>query len=186
MLYIQEMVAFILKKISIFLMLIISLFGVSSCSGYNKIMYDYLSDSNNYKTYNIEINGFYYFNYDNNHYEPINFGHKLESKFDQIYFSISELQNFDGGNYLINYDELSDYMVLLQIEYNNYSILLENNFFLDYKMCDSLMVNVSNLIHMDTNFYYISSVSYNNKVYLNNETGLKNIIEMMDENRSII
>lgn len=186
MLCIQEKVAFIMKKISIFLMLIISLFVVSSCSWYNKIMYDYLSDSNNYKSYHIEINGFYYFNYDNNNYEPINFGHKLESKYDRIYFSISESQNFDGGKYLINDDELSDYMVLLQIEYNNYSILIENNFFLDYKMCNLLMVNVSNLIYMDANFYYISSVSYNNKVYLNNETGLKNIIEMMDEKRSII
>ncbi len=175
-----------MKKILIFLMLIISLLGISSCTGYNKIMYDYLSDSNNYKTYLIEVNNFYYFNYDNNHYEPINFEEKLESKYDQIYFSISELVNFDGGNYLINDKELSEYMVLLQITYNNYEILLENNFFEDYKMCDSLKVNVSNLIYMDTNFYYISSVSYNNKEYLNNETGLKNIIEMMDENRSII
>ena len=48
------------------------------------------------------------------------------------------------------------------------------------------MVTVSSLIYMDTNFYYISSVTYNNKEYLNSETGLENIIKMMDENRSII
>ena len=149
-------------------------------------MYDYLSDSNNYKTYHIEINNFYYFNYDENHLKLINFKQNLESKYDKIYFSISELENFDGGNYLINDEELSDYMVLLQIEYNNYKILLENNFFADYKLHDSLMVTVSSLIYMDTNFYYISSVTYNNKEYLNSETGLENIIKMMDENRSII
>ena len=174
-----------MKKMLLFLMLIISLLGVSSCTGYNKIMYDYLSDSNNYKTYHVEVSDFYYFNYDNNHYEPINFEQKLESKYDLIYFSISGLENFDGGRYLINDEEFSNYMVLLQIAYNNYEILCENNFFEDYKLGDSLKVNVSNFIYMDTNFYYISSVNYNNKEYLNNEIGLKNIIAMMDENRSI-
>lgn len=175
-----------MKKKILFFVLIIILLVVSSCTGYNKIMYDYLSDSNNYKTYHIEINNFYYFNYDENHLKLINFKQNLESKYDKIYFSISELENFDGGNYLINDEELSDYMVLLQIEYNNYKILLENNFFADYKLHDSLMVTVSSLIYMDTNFYYISSVTYNNKEYLNSETGLENIIKMMDENRSII
>ena len=175
-----------MKKKILFFVLIIILLVVSSCTGYNKIMYDYLSDSNNYKTYHIEINNFYYFNYDENHLKLINFKQNLESQYDKIYFSISELENFDGGNYLINDEELSDYMVLLQIEYNNYKILLENNFFADYKLHDSLMVTVSSLIYMDTNFYYISSVTYNNKEYLNSETGLENIIKMMDENRSII
>lgn len=175
-----------MKKTILFFVLITILLVVSSCTGYNKIMYDYLSDSNNYKTYHIEINNFYYFNYDDNHLELINFKQNLESKYDKIYFSISELENFDGGNYLINDEEFSDYMVLLQIEYNNYKILLENNFFADYKLHDSLMVTVSSLIYMDTNFYYISSVTYNNKEYLNSETGLENIIKMMDENRSII
>ena len=175
-----------MKKTILFFVLITILLVVSSCTGYNKIMYDYLSDSNNYKTYHIEINNFYYFNYDDNHYELINFKQNLESKYDKIYFSISELENFDGGNYLINDEEFSDYMVLLQIEYNNYKILLENNFFADYKLHDSLMVTVSSLIYMDTNFYYISSVTYNNKEYLNSEIGLENIIKMMDENRSII
>ena len=117
-----------MKKKILFFVLIIILLVVSSCTGYNKIMYDYLSDSNNYKTYHIEINNFYYFNYDENHLKLINFKQNLESKYDKIYFSISELENFDGGNYLINDEELSDYMVLLQIEYNNYKILLENNF----------------------------------------------------------
>ena len=148
-----------MKKKILFFVLIIILLVVSSCTGYNKIMYDYLSDSNNYKTYHIEINNFYYFNYDENHLKLINFKQNLESKYDKIYFSISELENFDGGNYLINDEELSDYMVLLQIEYNNYKILLENNFFADYKLHDSLMVTVSSLIYMDTNFYYISSVT---------------------------
>ena len=175
-----------MKKTILFFVLITILLVVSSCTGYNKIMYDYLSDSNNYKTYHIEINNFYYFNYDDNHLELINFKQNLESKYDKIYFSISELENFDGGNYLINDEEFSDYMVLLQIEYNNYKILLENNFFADYKLHDSLMVTVSSLIYMDTNFYYISSVTYNNKEYLNSETGLENIIKMMDKNRSII
>lgn len=175
-----------MKKTILFFVLITILLVVSSCTGYNKIMYDYLSDSNNYKTYHIEINNFYYFNYDDNHLELINFKQNLESKYDKIYFSISELENFDGGNYLINDEEFSDYMVLLQIEYNNYKILLENNFFADYKLHDSLMVTVSSLIYMDTNFYYISSVTYNNKEYLNSEIGLENIIKMMDENRSII
>lgn len=175
-----------MKKTILFFVLITILLVVSSCTGYNKIMYDYLSDSNNYKTYHIEINNFYYFNYDDNHLELINFKQNLESKYDKIYFSISELENFDGGNYLINDEEFSDYMVLLQIEYNNFKILLENNFFADYKLHDSLMVTVSSLIYMDTNFYYISSVTYNNKEYLNSETGLENIIKMMDENRSII
>ena len=87
---------------------------------------------------------------------------------------------------MIDDNEFSDYMVLLEIEFNNYKILLENNFFEDYKLQDSLIVKASNLIYMDSRFYYISSVTYNNKEYLNNETGLNNIIEMMDDNRSIL
>ena len=175
-----------MKKIIVFFTMIVCLISISSCSGYNKKMYDYLSNSNNYEAYHIEINNFYYFNHDNNHYEILNYEKKLDSKYDKIYFSTSELEGFTGGKYLIYDSGFSDYMVLLEIEFNNYQILLENNFFEDYKLQDSLIVKTSNLIYMDSRFYYISSVTYNNKEYLNNETGLNNIIEMMDDNRSIL
>ncbi len=174
------------NKFQLIFLTLVTTFLLSSCTGYNKIMYDHLSNANNYKTYHIEIKNFYYFNDDDNHFDLIDFEQNLDLKNDLIYFAIIELDNFCGGNYLIEDGEFSDYMVLLQIEYNNYKILFENNFFKDYKLNDSLIINSSCWIYMDSNFYYVSSVTYNNHEYLSSEDGLNNIIKMMDKKRSLL
>lgn len=39
---------------------------------------------------------------------------------------------------------------------------------------------------MDTNFFYIIGVESADKVYLDEETGLANMVEMMEENGSLL
>lgn len=172
------------KKINS-LLVICLLYLLSSCR-YNKILYNHLSDKNNYYTYSITINNFYCRCENSNYLELLtDKGENEINETDFIYFAANELDGFDGGQYLLNKDTFSDYIVLLRVVYENYLILEQKDFFENYQSGDSLEVKVSRLIYMDTNYYFISSINYCSIEYLSMDVGLENIIKMMDKNRSV-
>lgn len=165
------------------IMILLLVLVLTGC-GYNSILYKHLSNKDNYIYYEVTVKEFYYFN--GNHYQVINPLAQNDYEFEIIYFSVSEIDGFRGDQYLTDEGKLSDMMLLLSINYDNYKVLLDNGFFNDYVLNDTIGINLSNTRYMDAHYYYIASISYNGKQYLTIEEGLNNIIKMMDDNRSLI
>ena len=173
-----------MRRISILMIMILFLVLLLTGCGYNNILYKHLSNKENYSYYETSIKEFYYFN--RNNYQVINSLDQNDFEFETIYFSVSEIDGFHGDKCLVDGGKLSDSMLLLSINYDNYKVLLDNGFFNDYVLNYIIGIDLSNTRYMDAHYYYIASVSYNGKEYLTIEEGLNNIIKMMDDNRGII
>ncbi len=143
----------------------VSAFLFSSCRGYNAIMRDHLGDIENYTEYActfIDENGSLF---------------------------VVSLTNEPKDNMIYNnsfHEEYQKNVSFLTIIETNITILSESGFFDEIKSGDNIFVKASPFIYMDTNFFFIIGVRSENKVYLNEEIGLKNMIEMMNDNKSLL
>lgn len=169
--------------VSLCLLLILSL---TACSGYNNIMYKHFSDENNYETYEVAVEEIYVCNKETGKLEEYNESLHDESYLSTtIYFSVSELGGFYGGEYILGDGTRTESIVLLEVVDENSKILLENNFYKDFTPGDVIEIQSSDWVYMDAEFYYIIGVKYDETQYLNIEDGLQNIVDMMDKDRSL-
>ena len=51
---------------------------------------------------------------------------------------------------------------------------------------EKISVKVSDFIYMDSEYFYVVQLEYNGKEYLNFEEGLKNLVDMMNKNKSLL
>lgn len=171
---------------SIILALILGCF--SSCSGYNRIMREYLSDPENYRTFEVVLDDIYYLDSDS---------HKLVNDFNvsefleyDMYFNVKfetyeNLSVFIGGT--PNTDTpIEECIITLRIISDNNKILYENGFYDKVSSGNKINITSSGWVYMDTEFHYISQVECDGVVYLNFEEGLKNIVNMMNNNKSLL
>ncbi len=172
------------------LFLVFTLLSASlvSCSGYNKIMRDHLKNKDNYRTCEVYLKDFYYI-------DPLS-DEKKQDFIDQtsldtsvilevsFFNSIEELEPFLGRSPNENIP-LEEYTFQFCVTKDNVNILLSNGFFNDITIGEKLSVKVSDYIYMDTKFFYVAQLEYNGKEYLSFENGLENIVNMMNENRSL-
>ncbi|MBR2340476.1 MAG: hypothetical protein IKA74_06560 [Clostridia bacterium] len=169
--------------LSFCLLLILNL---TACTGYNNIMYKHLSNENNYKTYEVAVENIYVRNKETGKLEEYNDAIHDESYLSAtIYFSVSELDGFYGGEYILDDGTITERMVLLEVLAENSKILLENDFYKNFSAGNVVEIQSSNLVYMDSNFYYVIGVKYDETQYLNAEDGLQNIVDMMDKDRSL-
>lgn len=86
----------------------------------------------------------------------------------------------------LNYVPALNYENKLRVEIvgENIDVLLESDFFIEYNAGDYIDIKYANFTYMDTDFFYVASLSYQDKDYLTFEVGLNNIIALMDEHRS--
>ena len=151
------------------------IYTVTSCNGYNAIMYNHLSNPNSYSSHLVNVRDISHFN--------------LESE--KIYLDVTfstkeELASFVGlSPDNINYDP-NERVISLEVIGENVIVLWNNNFNDLIKIGDCITVYVSNLIYMDSDFFYIVGLSKDDNVLLDFDTGLKNVITLMDEHRSLI
>lgn len=172
-------------KVLAFLFCLLFVFNLTSC-GFNSIMYRHLSNANNYKTYEVVID--YIFVYDKHPhcleiYNEMAHDESVLSK--DVSFGISSLDGFYYYEYTPNNGDDSIWTILLDVSDENSKILLENNFYKDYSIGQVVTIQCSNWTYMDTNYYYVIDVEYAGKQYLDSETGLQNVIAMMNKNRSL-
>ena len=169
--------------LSFCLLLILSL---TACSGYNNIMYKHLSNENNYETYKVAVEKIYVCNKESQKLEEYNESLHDESYLSStVYFGVLKLDGFDDGVHVLGDGTETERMVFLEVIAENSKILLENGFYKDFSWGSVIEVQSSNWIYMDTSFYYIIGVKYAETEYLNCEYGLKNIVDMMDKDRSL-
>ena len=172
-----------LSLLSLCLLLILSL---TACTGYNNIMYKYLSNEKNYERYEVAIENIYVLNKETRKLEEYNDTIHDESYLSAtVCFSVSDLDGFFGGEYFLGDGTRTEWTVLLKVSAENSKILLENGFYKDFLVGNVVEIQSSNWVYMDTNFYYVIGVKYGETQYLNAEDGLQNIVDMMDKNRSL-
>ena len=80
---------------------------------------------------------------------------------------------------------LEEYKIQYIVTKKNSKILWANDFFNHITVGEKISVNVSDFIYMDSEYFYIAQLEYNGKEYLNFEEGLMNIVDMIDENKSL-
>lgn len=149
--------------------------GFTACTGYNNIMYEYLSDADHYKTYEVVIEQIYVSNKETGKREQYD-----ETVHDESYlngtviFCVSKIEGFEGDD------------IWLEVIPENSQLLAGNGFYDGFSVGSTIKIEASNWVYMDTNFYYIIGLEYEGVQYLDEEDGLKNIVDMMDNDRSLI
>ncbi len=150
-------------------------FGAIFSPGYNTIMYKTLSNPVFYQTRMFFVEKM-------TAYDSLNVVYDSSDNFpDDVDTIILE------GKYIsfvpsVTYNE----PLRVKVVGENVNLLLKSGFFKDYNFVDYIEVSFANFIYMDTEYFYVAGLSYQDKEYIDFEVGLKNIIALMDENRSIL
>ena len=175
------------KMLSLTLCLAVLLACLSSCSGYNKIMRDHLSDADNYHTFNVTLHSISY--QDPSTYDIVYDFDPSEVLDYDIIFRVTfetreEVSAFWGGR--LNPDiPLEECIVPLQVISDNHKVLVSNGFYDHVSLGDTISITASDWIYMDGDFFFVAQAEYDGTEYLNLEDGLKNIISMMNKNKSL-
>jgi len=159
-----------IKALLIILCLACSL-SLTACTGYNNIMYEHLGNIENYKTYEAKIEQIYLYDEEDRQLEKYDKDIHRENNLSTVYFDIS----LGDLNQSIRLEVISD----------NNQLLVSNGFYDNFAIGDTVEVQASDWIYMDTDFFYVIGLKYNDVQYLNNKDGLQNIVEMMDKDRSL-
>ena len=163
-----------MKKIVISILIFLLTITLSSCSGYNKIMRNHLSDASSYCEYIVEVQEIAISQYDSK---------RLDVFVD--FFNKEEVAKFNG----VSAENLTlsqeDYLITLEIIGDNIKEVCNNGLMNEIQPGDIIEVVASNWIYMDGDFFYIIGLSKDNKEYLNKDEGLQNLITYMNENKSL-
>lgn len=177
-----------MKKIAAFIISFVLLILLLSCRGYNNLMFEPLSNIENYVEVNGVLQDIYY--WDDN--SKVLWEESSESFFDNdssVYFSLQfdeeNYTTFCGCSEMTEDFEYSTNYIVLEIIPSNISIMYDNLFFESISYGDRITVKTSNFIYMDTNFFQIIGLINNGLEYLESETGLRNYIDYMNENSAI-
>ena len=164
-----------MRKILTLLFAFILTITLSSCSGYNKKMRNHLSDSASYCEYTVEVQEIAISQYDSNKLGVfVKFYTKEE---------VAKFHGVSAENLTLNPE---DYLITLEIIGDNINKACDNGLMEEIQSGDVIEVVTSNWIYMDGDFFYIIGLSKDNKVYLNKDEGLQNLISYMDENKSFL
>ena len=175
------------RFIAMILCFFIFLFLMTSCSGYNSIMRDHLSDQTNYSSYRGEICDIYYFDSENNKVS-------LRSSDEIPECDVVIEMTFDDRDTITKFLgadpnpvwTLDKYKFAFDITKENNQILAQNGFYDTVAMNTSIEIIASSYIYMDSNFFFIAAVTYNETEYLNFDDGIQNIQEYINEHKSLM
>lgn len=163
---------------------LVCVFSLTAC-GYNRIMYEHLSNIENYRTYEAEIMQICIYNDETHRLDEYNIDiHGEDCLSGTVYFGIS-IEDFVGPERAPKDEEAAKTLVYLEVTPENSQFLLSSGFYNDFIIGDTVEIQASDWTYMDGDFYYVIGVKYNGTQYLNSEDGLKNIVNMMDNDRSL-
>ncbi len=155
-------------------MLISTLICLSACltscgfiwGRFNGIMRDYLGDIENYDEYECVLIETAHGEADENEHSDYTF----------IQVSLTEIPD----------EEPVGPECTLKVIPENADILKENGFFDEVNPDDTLMITTSIWIYGDANQFFCIQVKVGDKIYLDEETGLQNMIEYMKKHTSLL
>ena len=160
---------------------------LTSCSGYNARMRNHLCDEANYHSFLGTICDVYYFDAEDKKVSLLasdvipNCDVVVELTFDDR----DIVKKFLGGepNPVLSLD---DYKFAFDITKENNQILAGNGFYDTVAMNTPIEITSSSFIYMDSNFFFIAAVAYNETEYLSFEDGIQNIREYINEHKSAL
>lgn len=179
-----------IKMLAISISLLCVCLGASSCwfwGGYNKIMYDHFLDESNYYTWTVTVKDLVWTDADNDYnaysmYENSeNFEHRLLEERKYNYISLATT--------ILEYEEeWMDYIKeeAFEIRYENAVELIENGFLENVSIGDTITIRATCWTYGDRDWFFLAELESDGVTYLDMQTGLKNIREYMDENRSLL
>ena len=150
-----------MKRISFLLLVVTLLLSMTSCSGYNGVMREHLSNEDNY--YTIEATFCTYKETDDRVY---------------LYVTVEDKSAFDSS-------EANSKEIRLELVGDNCNALgefLENE---EIKEGDKITVRCSTWIYMDSTFYYVAGLKDQNKTFLSFDDGLAAIVDYVNGNKSL-
>ena len=159
-----------MKRATLILVIMLFVLSLSACDGFNNVMCNHLSDAANYHVCQATVQELI----------PKEDG-RLMIKV--IFDNDEDVCGFMGVTPNPNI-VVQDYVISLELTAENAQILTINGFLDEIKSGDIIEVRVAKYIYSDTDFFYVAAVSCDGKAYLNFEDGLRNIIDMMNRNRS--
>ena len=166
--------------------------STSSCwfwGGYNKIMYDHFLDENNYYTWTVTVKDFVWGYLDEDHkynaysmYENSeNLEYRALEEKEYAYTSLP-VAVLDAEEAWMDYIEEKAF----DLCYENAVTLIENGFLENVKIGDTITIRATCWTYGDTDWFFLAELESGGVTYLDMQTGLKNIREYMDENRSLL
>ena len=178
-------------KIRRFIAMILCLFVVlsllTSCSGYNAQMRNHLGDETNYHSFCGTICDVYYFDAENKKISLLasdvipDCDVVVELTFDDR----DTIRKFLGGE--PNPERsLTEYKFAFDITKENNKILVGNGFYDILSVNTPIEITTSSFIYMDSNFFFIAAVNYNETTFLTFEDGIQNVQEYINEHKSLL
>ena len=174
-------------RIAVAVLCSVCLFLLTACNGYNTIMREHLSDSNNYEYHIAKICDIYYFDDDNQKVRDFySDGFSEQSVvFELVFDDYDVVKTFLGAE--PNPDvPLNEFKFQFRVTSENSKILMRNGFYDIVKTDKKMLIKASSFIYMDNNYFYIAEVVYGGEEYLPFEDGLENIIKFVNSHKSLI
>ena len=167
--------------------LLVFLFLLTSCSGYNSRMRNHLSDEANYHSFCGTICDVYYFDAENNKVSLLTTDEipECDVVIELTFDDRNSIKKFLGSEPNSEWS-LAECKFVFDITKENNQILVENGFY-DTVVTNTLIeITASSYIYMDSNFFFVAAVNYNETEYLCFEDGIKNIQEYINEHKSLL
>ena len=176
----QRLITIILSFFSLQILL-------TSCYGYNPRIRNQLSNEKNYHSYYGKICDIYYYDTENNKVSLLSSDDipdcdvELQLTFDEP----DTIEKFSGGKPNPEFS-LDEYNFVFRITKENHQILSESGFYSLVTKNTPIEITASSYIYMDSNYFFIAAVTYNETAYLGFEDGFKNIQQYISENKSLL
>ena len=149
---------------------------LAGCDGYNAIMYEHLSNAENYEYFRGKIEDVLVY-YTNGVSHSI-FASEHFREADEIGIKLLVYREAE--------DAYDDQSVRFELNGDNVAAVYDSGFFEVAVQGMEIELLSSRWIYMDTEFNYIIELRAGGKEYLSEERGLANVIAMMDDDRSLL
>ena len=175
------------RLITVILCFLVVFSLLTSCSGYNSLMRNYLSDETNYHSFCGTICDVYYFDAENNKVSLLESDviPECDVVIKLTFDDRDVIRKFLGGEPNPEWS-LDEYKFSFDITKENNQILVTNGFYEAVDMNTQIEITASSFIYMDSDFFFIAAVTYNESEYLRFEDGIQNIREYMKEHKSLL
>ena len=177
-----------MKRITACIFSIIFMISVFTSCGYNRIMRKHLSDPSNYYTANVILSDVSIYDSESSAFVScLDMADYLDHDvyFTVTFYTYEDIELFLGGP--PNKDiPPNEFVYDLVVFSENNKKLYENGFYDDFTLGEKITLSTSYFIYMDGEFFNVAMVERDGIVYLNFEEGLNNIMNYMNEHKSLL
>lgn len=179
-----------MRMIAVYLCLLCVCFGLTGCwfwGNFNGVMYKHFKDPNNYYEWTVTVKDCVWTDVEDdykayslfNNSENFEYRALEERKYNHIALSTTILEYEE---------EWMDYIKekAFTVHYENALKLIENGFLENVSIGDKITIRATCWTYGDTDWFFLAAVESGGVTYLDLQTGLQNIKEYMDENRSLL